>query len=96
VSPAPRSSSLVVAEGLALLARTDDVLRVVLSHAPLCACVTCEANADRVGELIERLEHEARAAELTETIAALERDAHAATYRDFRAAHTPTRKGRKP
>lgn len=93
---APRSSSLVVADRLALLARTDDVLRVVLSHAPLCACSTCETNAGRVGELIERLEHEARTAELTETLAALVRDTHAATYRTFRAKHAPTRKGRKP
>lgn len=57
---APRSRSLVVADRLALLARTDDVLRVVLSHEPLCPCSTCESNAARVGELVERLEHEER------------------------------------
>lgn len=93
---APRSRSLVVADRLVLLAREDTALALVLSHAPLCACSTCESNADRVGELIERLEHETREAELTETIAAIERDAHAATYRAFRAEHAPTHKGRKP
>ena len=57
---APRSRSLVVADRLALLAREDAALALVLSHAPLCPCSTCETNAGRVGELVERLEHEER------------------------------------
>ena len=93
---APRSSSLVVAERLALLAREDAALRLVLSHPALCPCDVCEANAGRVGELIERLELDAMVAEGAETIAAIEREAHAAAYRAFRAEHTPKRKGRKP
>lgn len=57
---APRSRSLVVADRLALLAREDAALALVLSHPALCPCDVCEANADRVGELVERLEHEER------------------------------------
>lgn len=29
-------------------------------HAPTCACVTCETVADRLGELVERVEAEVR------------------------------------
>jgi hypothetical protein len=38
----------------------DAQLGSAYEHAPTCACVTCETVADRLGELVERVEQEVR------------------------------------
>lgn len=38
----------------------DAQLGSAYEHSPTCACVTCETVADRLGELVERVEAEVR------------------------------------
>lgn len=38
----------------------DASMGTAYEHAPMCACPTCELVADRLGELVERIEQEVR------------------------------------
>lgn len=52
----------------------DAAMGTAYEHSPLCACPTCELVAERLGELVERIEAEVRQTLTCEVVDELDED----------------------